>query len=89
MNRPVRRPKSFDTGRSKENLSQKTVKSLRQESYIFSFYNKINIYSLFFFFSRRPFKINTSQKERFSQNTVTLHFKVIISKTTFTKKVLF
>lgn len=31
---PMRRPKSFDIDRSKENLSQKTAKSLRQESYV-------------------------------------------------------
>ncbi|CAF4374998.1 unnamed protein product, partial [Adineta steineri] len=48
---PMRRPKSFDIERTKENFSQKTAKSLRQES--------------------RPFKSNTIQKERFSQNTVT------------------
>ncbi|CAF3520186.1 unnamed protein product [Adineta steineri] len=52
---PMRRPKSFDIERTKENFSQKTAKSLRQES--------------------RPFKSNTIQKERFSQNTVTIHFR--------------
>ncbi len=31
---PIRRPKSFDIERTKENLSQKTAKSLRQESYV-------------------------------------------------------
>ncbi|UJR37230.1 hypothetical protein I4U23_029939 [Adineta vaga] len=52
---PLRRPKSYDIERTKENFSQKTAKSLRQES--------------------RPFKANTIQKERFSQNTVALHFR--------------
>ena len=32
---PIRRPKSFDVDHSKENLSQKTAKSLRQESYVY------------------------------------------------------
>ncbi len=31
---PIRRPKSFDPDRTKENFSQKTAKSLRQESYV-------------------------------------------------------
>jgi hypothetical protein len=31
---PIRRPKSYDIERNKENFSQKTAKSLRQESYI-------------------------------------------------------
>ncbi|CAF0847463.1 unnamed protein product [Didymodactylos carnosus] len=57
---PVRRPKSFEIERVKENFSQKTAKSLRQES--------------------RPFKTNTIQKERFSQNTVALHFKTSLAE---------
>jgi len=70
---PIRRPRSFDIERTKENLSQKTAKSLRQDSYVNSFIQFIFNQKLF----RRPFKANTCQKERFSQNTVTLHFKVI------------
>jgi hypothetical protein len=34
---PIRRPKSFDVERTKENFSQKTAKSLRQESYSYIF----------------------------------------------------
>ncbi len=33
---PTRRPKSFDIERAKENFSQKTAKSLRQESYVYN-----------------------------------------------------
>ena len=71
---PMRRPKSFDTDRSKENLSQKTAKSLRQESYVAQL--KSSSFDSESTFFRRPYKSNTSLKERFSQNTVTLHFKV-------------
>jgi hypothetical protein len=37
---PIRRPKSFDVERNKENFSQKTAKSLRQESYTHNFSSK-------------------------------------------------
>jgi hypothetical protein len=72
-----RHPKSFEIERAKENFSQKTAKSLQQESYI-DYYSPHQNY--FFLIFRKPFKTNIFQKERFNQNTVTIHFKASLAE---------
>jgi hypothetical protein len=69
--------KSLENEHTKESFNQKTLKSLRQESYVWLVLQSKNH---FFLNLRRSFRTNIFQKERFNQNTVTIHFKASLGE---------